>query len=1359
MWSQDLQVPQNVHSKGSNDSGMLCKICGLGIVGSHVALFLSVRRESSLSTHAVPRSVTILIPIVVTGIDGETTPLTGNHYQGTTSIYNDVDKSATAPTSNKSHVHDSSWQQPQRHHQQQQKQPGQSQGLPQTKSGMVYVPQGSSNRRRDSWKEQTQRVIALATSILALVLCLVAIAIGVSRATSSSNDYDRSVPPPVPLFDSAGRYVVDDYDAQTTFSDFLPGLAGIYGKPLYAFFVNRGQAIASFGVESKSTPIMEFLPANKAYQETPLVGFRTFIQGQRQRESFVVEPFSPLTTNFAAPPLSEDSTGSFLSSTGFAEAKYRAPSVKRAMYIGENEMQIHERDFEHQMETNVTYFILPEEDFGAFVRRTTIANTHSREPMNISLLDGLAKMQPAGGNLDVMLKTMGRTLEGFMGVYFPYKNSITMPFYRLSTEPSDSDFVKMQDRGHYCVSIKEGTQNDLLPIVYDTSKVFGQDTTLLRPIELYGKSVREIVREPQYGKAKTSSCFAAVEDATLGPGESVTISTFFGVADHILDVPVIVRRLVQEGFVLYKLTRTREVVGQITKSVEMKTGSKVLDAHVSQMFLDNSLRGGIPIVLGDQDDNDGILTVDEDPSLKVFHVFSRVHGDLERDYNDFLLRSTFFSQGPGRYRDVIQNRRNDVIFNPRIGSFNVRTFLSFIQADGYEPFWVEAVVFTIDDKDLCDEIATQAVGPADGHRAQREALSEILHGGPFRPGQLFTLMMEQNIFLVVSRQEFIDMVAVAARSTPMGVYDKGFWADHWTYYLDMIESYISIFPDQEERLMFDVTLPYFFSPAAVQPRRKKYVENLSYDGSHTHIQQLDAAAHDAAKIDYMDHFIAKETGWYGLAAHWQHDQSGVMFKSSVFSKLFLLATIKFSTRDANGMGIEYEAGRPGWDDANNGIPGMLGSGMPESFELKALVQYLIRLVKVYRRSFDVPEELYDLYCSINGNLTLLESYKEKRKRHKVIPWELFSYWDSLSTAREVYRDRVKITFTGKTVTVDARKAILSLERWLAEIDRGISRAKLAGTEGYDDHGESGIVPTYFAYRVSHWNRTGEFNRDGHPLVVPLNMTVRLFPLFLEGPTRMMKTVDAMAARDIYLSVRNSTLYDRDLKMYTISASLSDQFIAMGRSMAFAPGWLQNQAVWLHMSYKFYLQLLRHRLYDDFFNEVRDGGILPFMDARMYGRSPMECSSFIASSAFEDPSVRGRGFLARLSGSTAEFLSMWILMFIGPEPFSFDRTSGEIQFQLIPTIPGWIFEVRDTPKPRVPPAEEEGIPTISFKLFSSISVHYHNKQKRDLMGVSPTRYRIGLRDGSVFEYNQGFVPAEMADKIRRVVFVDSIEAFF
>ena len=54
---------------------------------------------------------------------------------------------------------------------------------------------------------------------------------------------------------------------------------------------------------------------------------------------------------------------------------------------------------------------------------------------------------------------------------------------------------------------------------------------------------------------------------------------------------------------------------------------------------------------------------------------------------------------------------------------------------------------------------------------------------------------------------------------------------------------------------------------------------------------------------------------------------------------------------------------------------------------------------------------------------------------------------------------------------------------------------------------------------------------------------------------------------------------------------------IGRMMAFTPGWLENQSVWLHMSYKFYLELLRAGLYEEFYTEIKTG-LVPFMDPKV-----------------------------------------------------------------------------------------------------------------------------------------------------------------
>ena len=68
--------------------------------------------------------------------------------------------------------------------------------------------------------------------------------------------------------------------------------------------------------------------------------------------------------------------------------------------------------------------------------------------------------------------------------------------------------------------------------------------------------------------------------------------------------------------------------------------------------------------------------------------------------------------------------------------------------------------------------------------------------------------------------------------------------------------------------------------------------------------------------------------------------------------------------------------------------------------------------------------------------------------------------------------------------------------------------------------------------------------------------------------------------------------------------------------------------------------INHSLFPSrFFEEIKTG-LVPFMNNKVYGRSPLEAASFIVSSAFPDPKLHGASFLARLSGSTAEMLSMW-----------------------------------------------------------------------------------------------------------------------
>jgi len=1152
-------------------------------------------------------------------------------------------------------------------------------------------------------------------------------------ATVLSLDYDGDQ---TKLFDDRGRFVMEDYDAKPSFADFLPGIGGLYGKPVWAFYVNRGQGLTAFGTVSKDYPILEFNAANKAYYLTPYTGFRTFIQGTRGGRDFFVEPFNPVDTRYEGTEVST--------------------KPKRTMYVGTNEMEVKDSNVMTGVETSVEYFVLPNSDFSSLVRRTTITNTGDDE-IKLSFLDGLAKLEPDGGKLNGMLKDMGRTLEGWMGVY-NVESDLTKPYFRFSTEPSDGAAVKIEKGGHFCLAFieKEGETSELLPIVYDSNKVFGQsDSPLAVPAGIISKSISEIVAGPQYGDATTSSGFAAVENATLKPGQNLTVAIFYGKVEAIERLDHIVSAITVPDYVPTKLAEARDLTDELLAGVETNSSNPLFNGLMKQTFLDNSLRGGLPLIMGDTNEEMKSLTADEDPRVKVFHAFSRIHGDLERDYNAFEIVDSYFSQGPGNYRDVAQNRRNDIFFVPRMGAHNVLTFLEYIQADGYEPLTVESVAYLFSDRDVVNEIVPKVMTDDQSIKV----MTEILLGGAFRPGQLFELVDQLGLKISAEDDVFINTIVGAANQTSMAVYGTGYWADHWDYYLDLINTYLAIYPEGEESLMYDKQLKYFFSTATVKPRSDKYVETYTYDGKSKHILQLDATYFDGSKAEQQEIFVNKKTGRLSIDANWQQDQDEDAVTSSPIAKLFLLGTIKFATRDGYGMGVEYEGGRPGWNDAMNGLVGMVGSGMPETYELYQLLNYVQDVVAKYERPVIVPAELGLLIDTINSALDTLKGsgYTDPEDLPLDVPPELFTYWDSVATAREEYRDQTRYYFSGKTKTYGAKKMVSMLQQWIEQVDLGMARALKIGSKGFEDDGSSGVPPCYFSYDVKDYELNGKYHVDGLPLADPKSLSVGQFPLFLEGPTRMMKTMDSTEKiRSLYNNVKASGLRDEELKMYFISADLTGQSFDMGRMMAFASGWLENHSIWVHMSYKYYLELIRAGLFEEMFSEMKGGGMLPFMDPSVYGRSVMQFSSFLASSAFPDPNTRGRGFSARLSGSTAEFLSIWTLMFIGPNPFTLDD-NGELQMKLTPAIPEWLFHGYDESDEGLVSSDEEYV--ASFKLFAAIEVTYHNSLRTNLYGILPKKYIVTYKDGKTVDVTGPYIPSKVAGDIRRVLTVDSIDAYF
>ncbi|MFP4345669.1 MAG: cellobiose phosphorylase [Anaerolineales bacterium] len=1034
-------------------------------------------------------------------------------------------------------------------------------------------------------------------------------------------------------FDRQQRFVIEDFANRQPFASFLPGIAGPLGVPLWVFYTNRGQAIAGFGVEDRDNPIMEFQPANKAYQTTPLTGFRTFIKLLGEAP-VLYEPFAPWEA-----------------------------ATRSRMAIGMNELELQTESAVHGVQTTVTYFTLSGEPFAGLARRLQVTNV-SDGPLNLEILDGLPWVQPYGVD-EQGLKMMGRTLEAWKGVFnvTPTKEGLSgVPFYHFQASAGDTAEVAAVQAGHFYLAFCEEEEVPLLPLV-DPDVVFDSDTSLHTPLGFVKQPLAELQACRQITTGKTPCGFFGTA-RTLTPGESVTLQAIIGHVGTVAHLHQHQTRIARTAYLEDQRERATELAHEITNVVETQTAEPRFDAYCRQTFLDNVLRGGWPLLLGPED------------HPFVYHVYSRKHGDMERDYNAFYLAAEPYSQGNGNYRDVAQNRRSDVFFEPQIDDFNVLSFLSLIQADGYNPLVVRGVRFT-----LAPEHHTRLLALVEHPEPLAAALAQ-----PFTPGGLLRVILDRQLGLTVAPTDFVTAALDHADAHFEAEFGEGYWIDHWFYNLDLIDSYLAIYPERKRTLLFERRVPYFASPAAVQPRARQYV--LTERG----VRRYHALHEDEESADN------------GPAA-WVHTEEGEIYRATVFEKLCALALLKFATLDPWGMGIEMEAGRPGWYDALNGLPGLIGSSLCESYELLRLLDFLLAVLsEMPALTLVLPVEQGALLETVRRALATWTAANDADRD--------FVYWDTVATAREGYRAQIRRGFEGATVVLDAETLDAALHAFRTRVDAGLERAVELN---------EGTPPTYIAYTVTKYETLPERDEQDRPYVRPLQFSPHLLPLFLEGPVHALKVApDAARAREIHARVRESPLYDRQLGMYKVNAPLAGESHELGRCRAFTPGWLENESIWLHMEYKYLLELLKAGLHDAFFADFEEV-LVPFLDPARYGRSPLENSSFIVSSAHPDASLHGRGFVARLSGSTAEFLSIWHTMMAGQQPFQVRE--GELCLVLQPVLPGRLFR-------------SDG--TLTFTFLGHCTVTYHNPAREDTfrpeMEISRVEFELDgkriILDGSV-----------------------------
>ena len=310
--------------------------------------------------------------------------------------------------------------------------------------------------------------------------------------------------------------------------------------------------------------------------------------------------------------------------------------------------------------------------------------------------------------------------------------------------------------------------------------------------------------------------------------------------------------------------KAERLANELVSDVRTRTARPEFDAYIAQCYLDNLLRGGKPHIFAHRTEP------------LIHYIYGRRHGDVERDYNDFQLRPTYYSQGNGSYRDLCQNRRNDVFFTPEAGLFNIRTFMELIQIDGYNPLSINGCRYRLSEGDADQLADCFRAGCLPG------TLKAVLSGG-FDPGELLRLAESLNAELTVSPEDLLKRCMYCAEQEVESEFRAGYWSDHFTYNMDLIENYLAVFPDRLHRLLYEERFRFHRGTHRVRPRSKQYV--ITPNGVRCYGAVGCAEGDDGSKGEFLT------------------DRKGHVVKVSLYVKLLGLALVKFCCLDPSGIGV------------------------------------------------------------------------------------------------------------------------------------------------------------------------------------------------------------------------------------------------------------------------------------------------------------------------------------------------------------------------------------------------------------------------------------------------------------------------
>lgn len=1051
--------------------------------------------------------------------------------------------------------------------------------------------------------------------------------------------------------DSEGNFIINNYQEKPTFASFLPGIAGKFGIPLWAFYVNRGQGIASFGIKNKDNPIMEFYPANKSYANVDTKGFRTFLK----INGIYYEPFRKIDE-----------------------------MISTKMVISPEKLVIIEINKKYNIKIKVSYYILPKENFAGLVRKVVVKNLDDKFK-EIEVVDGIPIIIPYGMD-NGALKHVSQTITAW-AIVDNLENNI--PFYKLRSSAGDQAQVKEIKAGNFYIAVNRDSENKLLSPIVDPRLIFENDKSLNKPLGFINNDLNDIkeqITENQFPSAMS------ITKKELGSGDCIQLNSLFGNVSNIKLLEAVREKVLTKNYFKNKLKETADLHKYYTDYSFTNSGDQRFNGYVRQNFLDNLLRGGFPINVGEDD-------------KKTYHIFSRKHGDLERDYNDFSLEPSYFSQGNGNYRDVNQNRRNDIFFNPNVKRHNIKTFFNLIDLQGFNPLVIKGQKFVVEDINNLD---------IKNKLKNNKKLINLI-SKPYTIGQLYEHLIsgEENFNISKTADHIIDN----SKSIDISKFGEGYWIDHWTYNLDLIENYLRIYPDKLDDLFTKKEYKYYDSYVKVLPREEKY--HLTERGP----RQYESLKEDEKKKELIES-REKEKNYLRI--------EGDIYQSNLTEKIFTLLLNKVASLDPYGLGIEMEANKPGWYDALNGLPGIFGSSLGETAEALKWTKFMkSTLDKIELKEIEVLEEVYEFYQKINQ---LLDDWKKNKDN--------YSYWDKSNTAKEKYRDQIFYSVSGKKKRISKEKLIEFYKKVIDKLDYAVENSK----------NQKGLYNMFYSYEAQDYIKTGQLTKEGNPLVEIKSFKKKPLSNFLEGQVKAHKILNNDQSCDLHTKVLASDLYDKKLKMFRVNGILKDESFEIGRAKAFSAGWLENGSIWLHMEYKYLLELLKQGLTETFIKTFKETGIL-FQDPGVYKRSIFENSSFILSSLNSDTKNHGRGYIARLSGATAEFIDMWTRMSFGNKPFRY--SGGELIFKPNPALFKELFtENKAKIKLQVNEDKKEivNLPasTYSVRFLGNSLVVYHNKEMKNTYGEDKVKVRemkLTYFDNEIVRIDDNKVKGDKALDIR------------